>query len=114
MKWHFLFTPVVEVGESKERICLPMTLADETGSIAVKLWDGACWALFGTNTKKMRGLWESGVEDEEERVKVLDSLNASIGGNKKLHVTVKMWSYGYKTITHEAQVNVNAVEDTRK
>ena len=75
-------SPVVELKDSKERIRLASILTDDTGSIPIKLWDSACYTMFKTTATKMRELWETGGEKEEEQVEIPETLNSAMAGKK--------------------------------
>jgi len=85
-------------------------ISDPTGDTQVKVWDKACFTLFQITAAKMRTLWETGVENTEERETILATLNANLQKEFRLSCTARVWSYGFKNVKHELQINVNLVE----
>ena len=85
-------------------------ISDPTGDMQVKVWDKGCFMLFEITAAKMRILWETGVENTEERESILANLNAKLHQEFRLACTASVWSYGTKNVHHELQINVNLVE----
>ena len=48
-------------------MCLRTSLQDVTGTIAVKIWDAACYELFGVIATGLRELWEKKGHDNEDK-----------------------------------------------
>ena len=97
--------PIVLVG-NKEVMCWKTQLQDATGSIAVKVWNNTCFALFGINADKMREYWEAGRECQVRRSEVIHKLNAKLGFDVVCNCTADVWSYGFKVTTYELHINI--------
>ena len=103
--------PIVE-NDKKMMMCLRTTLHDTTGSIEVKIWDGACYDLFEVTAPKLREIWEEGNEKNDKRKGLLVKLNKLLVKNKTIIFSseAEVVIYGFKEKKVEAQINVNSVE----
>ncbi len=81
-----------------------------TVQVSVRVWERAAYELFGLTTDAMYQKWETGVEDAQQQETVLADLNAALAATVKCVCTGSIWSYGYKTVTHKTQINVNDLE----
>ena len=106
----FVADPPIVGDSPKEKICWNTRFTDVSGSLDVKVWDRACFELFGVAASKLREMWESGVEDEDARVEVLEKLNRHLDKMWRASCTLNIWSFGTKHRQHRVQINVNFVE----
>ena len=101
--------PIVFTG-NKELMCWKTQLQDATGSIAVKVWNKACFALFGVGVDRMREYWGEGHDCQERRAEIILEFNAKLGLEVVCNCTVDVWSYGFKVKKYEPQINVNSLD----
>ena len=99
------------VGEApNEKMCWRISLADETGSCFVKVWDKPCRDLFGHTASSLRCKWEEGHEDAEKRTDILQDLNRGLVEVVRCVCKLSIWSFGSKTEKHEPQIDVNLLD----
>ena len=96
--------------ENLPRMCLHSHVSDLTGVLEVKVWDHACSELFQMTGTKLRMLWETGVEQEQEQMEILQQLNILIRREHRFFCSAKVWEYGQKERKYAFQVNVDRLE----
>ena len=69
--------PLLQKGDS-QIMCWKSSIKDTTGSVPVKIWDKACYELFGVTSNRLRELWEEGVDSPEEQDRILQALNGNM------------------------------------
>ena len=58
----------------------------------------------------MKAMSEEGVENVAKRKDLLKTLNAPFVNGYRVFCCVKIWTKGFKNVTHEVQINVNNLE----
>ena len=101
--------PVVGEGDA-QKICWNAVLTDETGDLNVKVWDKACFSIFQMTASKVVEIWEDGVENEDQRVSILTTLNTNLTKEYQAYCSLKIWRKGTRTIQYKAEVHVNNVQ----
>ena len=90
-------------------MCYKTEITDKSGNVGVKLWNDACYSLFGVTSSRLQQLWEEGVEHEDRRANVLEILNRNTSNNVALLCKAEMWTpYGSKSAS--VNINVNSIE----
>ena len=96
--------------EHREKMCWRTSLQDASGSVAVRVWDGACHELFSMTASGLRALWEEGVEQSVKRTEILERLNGRLEEEATCLCKVDVWAVSARDARFEFQVNVNAVD----
>ena len=101
--------PILEKGDANI-MCWKSELQDSSGKLEVKVWDKACYEIFGVTADKLRELWETGVENSSEVEKILADLNENLGGNIVCACSADLWRWGGRKEKVAVNVNINDVE----
>ena len=100
--------PITETTKG-DIMCYKTEITDKSGNVAVKLWNDACYSLFGVTSSRLQQLWEEGVEHENRRTHVLEILNRNTSNNVALLCKAEVWTpYGAKSAV--VNINVNSIE----
>ena len=93
----------VEDSESGMKIKWHAALSDQTETINVTVWTKPFFDIFHLHPSQLQDLWAKGVDSEEEREEILDTLNTALKHTFRCVCRVSFWK-------DALQVNVNAVE----
>ena len=93
----------VEENERGMQIKWRAALSDQTETIHVTVWTKPFFEIFHLRPSELQDLWAKGVDSEEVREHILDTLNAALKHTFRCVCGVSFWK-------DVLQVNVNAVE----
>ena len=93
----------VEENERGMQIKWHAALSDQTETIHVTVWTKPFFEIFQLHPSDLQDLWAKGVDSEEEREDILDTLNEKLKHTFRIICRVSFWK-------DVLQVNVNAVE----
>ena len=93
----------VEENERGMQIKWRAALSDQTETIHVTVWTKPFFEIFHLHPSELQDLWAKGVDSEEEREEILDTLNEKLKHTFRIICRVSFWK-------DVLQVNVNAVE----
>ena len=102
--------PPIKGDGPTSKMCWQTHLEDNTGRLPVRLWDKACFEVFHVTAPKLQSMWEDGLEHEDKRAGILETLNGDLQHDVRLVCAGKIWTFGAQNDKHEMQVNANMLE----
>ena len=101
--------PLLQKGDS-QIMCWKSSIKDTTGSVSVKIWDKACYDLFGVTSNRLREMWEEGVDSPEEQDRILDELNEKMSHEVVCLCRADVWRYGRDNESCSIDIGVNDID----
>ena len=59
----------------------------------------------------LRAIWEEGLQDQDKQEGTLKKLNRHFDKDVRCICVLKVWSFGSHMDKHEAQINVNLIDN---
>ena len=100
--------PIFEDQTSK-KMCWRTSIFDASGELEVKVWDHACYELFGVTASGLCEKWEEGNVDQAQRGTILLHLNSKMEYTFDCMSSISVWS-PFSHTALRVQVSVNSVE----